>query len=71
MVKYSRKNENAIPKILIERLRNTNDHVKPEHRKGDEGQSCKKNYLNLCGKCNHERKTDSYSEIIQKESANA
>ena len=66
MVKYSRKNENAIPKILIERLRNTNDHVKPEHRKGDEGQSSKKNYLNLCGKCNHERKTDSYSEIIDK-----
>lgn len=66
MVKYSRKSENAIPKILIERLRNTNDHVKPEHRKGDAGQSSKKNYLNLCGKCNHERKTDSYSEIIQK-----
>ncbi len=66
MVKYSRKSENAIHKILIERLRNTNDHVKPEHRKGDEGQSIKKNYLNLCGKCNHERKTDSYSEIIDK-----
>ena len=66
MVKYARKNENAVPKILIERLRNTNDHVKPEHRKGDEGQSNKKNYLSLCGKCNHKRNTESYFDIIQK-----
>ena len=66
MVKYSRKNPNAIPKILVERIRNTNDHVKPEHRKYDEGANNKKNYLNLCGKCNHNRKTESYLYSIKK-----
>lgn len=66
MVKHANKSSNSTVEILITRLRNTKEHVKPEHRKNDKGISDKKNYIYLCGKCNHDRMTEKYDNFIKK-----
>ena len=66
IVKYAPRGSNNFVEVLIKRLRNTKEHVKPHHRRGDNGQSDKKNYIYLCGKCNHERMTQKYDEFIEK-----
>lgn len=68
IVKYAPRGSNSLVEVLIKRLRNTKEHVKPQHRKGDQGESDKKNYIYLCGKCNHERMTQKYDEFIEKHS---
>ncbi len=66
IVKYAPRGSNKLVEVLVKRLRNTKEHVKPQHRKGDNGESDKKNYIYLCGKCNHERMTQKYDEFIEK-----
>ncbi len=66
IVKYGPRGSNKFVEVLVKRLRNTKEHVKPQHREGDNGESDKKNYIYLCGKCNHERKTQKYDEFIEK-----
>ncbi len=66
IVKYAPRGSNKFVEVLVKRLRNTKEHVKPQHREGDNGESDKKNYIYLCGKCNHERKTQKYDEFIEK-----
>lgn len=66
MVKHANKSSNSTVEVLITRLRNTKEHVKPEHRKNDKGISDKKNYIYLCGKCNHDRMTEKYDKFIKK-----
>lgn len=66
MIKYAPRSANSITEVLVKRLRNTKEHVKPHHREGDSGESNKKNYIYLCGKCNHERMTQKYDEFIKK-----
>ena len=65
MIKGAQKNSNAIIEILINRLRNTREHVKPHHRVNDNGPSTIYNYICLCGKCNTERKRTEYDIFIQ------
>lgn len=66
IVKYAPRGSNKFVEVLVKRLRNTKEHVKPQHRKGDNGESDKKNYIYLCGKCNHERMTQKYDEFIER-----
>ena len=66
IVKFGPRGSNNLVEVLVKRLRNTKEHVKPQHREGDNGISDKKNYIYLCGKCNHERKTQRYDEFIEK-----
>lgn len=66
MLKGAQKNSNAFVELLITRLRNTNEHVKPHHRKDDKGESDYSNYISLCGKCNNKRKTERYDVFIDK-----
>lgn len=66
IVKYGPRGSNKLVEVLVKRLRNTKEHVKPQHRKGDNGENDKKNYIYLCGKCNHERMTQKYDEFIEK-----
>lgn len=66
MIKGSQKTSNAFVELLVARARNTNEHVKPHHRKGDNGESNYSNYISLCGKCNGERKREKYDEFIDK-----
>ena len=66
IVKYAPRGSNKFIEVLVKRLRNTKEHVKPQHRQGDNGESDKKNYIYLCGKCNHERMTQKYDEFIEK-----
>ncbi len=66
MLKGAQKNSNAFVELLINRLRNTNEHVKPHHRKDDNGESNYSNYISLCGKCNNKRSAESYDVFIEK-----
>ena len=66
IVKYAPRGSNNFVEVLVKRLRNTKEHVKPQHRFGDNGESDKKNYIYLCGKCNHERMTQKYDDFIAK-----
>jgi len=66
MVKHANKSSNSTVEVLVTRVRNTKEHVKPEHRKNDNGVSDKKNYIYLCGKCNHDRMTERYGRFIEK-----
>lgn len=66
MVKHANKSSNSTVEVLLTRIRNTKEHVKPENRKNDKGASDKKNYIYLCGKCNHDRMTEKYDRFIEK-----
>lgn len=66
MIKGSQKNSNLIAEILLNRQRNTFEHVKPHHREGDNGESNIYNYIGLCGKCNSERQRTGYDVFVQK-----
>lgn len=66
MIKGSQKSANAFVELLVTRIRNTNEHVKPHHRKGDNGDSNYSNYISLCGKCNSERKREEYGTFVDK-----
>lgn len=60
MIKGSQQNSNKMIKILIGRVRNTFEHVKPHRRENDNGASDISNYIGLCGKCNTERQRTRY-----------
>lgn len=66
MIKGSQKTSNSFVELLITRARNTNEHVKPHHRKGDNGESNYSNYISLCGKCNSERRREEYGSFVDK-----
>ena len=65
MIKGSQKNSNTIVEILINRQRNTFEHVKPHHREGDNGENSIYNYIGLCGKCNGERQRTEYDLFVK------
>ena len=65
MIKGAQKNSNAIAEILVNRQRNTFEHVKPHHREGDNGENNIYNYIGLCGKCNGERQRTQYDIFIE------
>lgn len=65
MIKGAQKNSNAIVEILINRQRNTFEHVKPHHREGDNGENSIYNYIGLCGKCNAERQRTEYDLFVK------
>lgn len=64
MVRVSKKSSNAVMEILVSRIRSTNEHVIPHHRKDNNGPSEKTNYICLCGKCNVERQQQSYEKFV-------
>ena len=65
MIKGSQKSSNAIIEILLNRVRNTFEHVKPHRRIGDNGPNSIYNYIGLCGKCNGERQRTEYDIFVQ------
>ena len=65
MIKGSQKSSNAIVEILLNRVRNTFEHVKPHKRVGDNGPNSIYNYIGLCGKCNGERQRTEYDIFVQ------
>lgn len=65
MIKGAQKNSNTIVEILINRQRNTFEHVKPHNRINDKGPNSIYNYIGLCGKCNGERQRTEYDIFLK------
>lgn len=66
LIKSSQKTSNSLAETLVNRIRNTNEHVIPHHRVGNNGASNRNNYICLCGKCNNDRKMEEYTTVVEK-----